>query len=282
MIDAATVDVRGAYILKDMLTVVGDDPTLKPYTDLLYLVDGFGCSSGRPGSAPATTPTRPRSRLMDTWYPLVAKEVLRPRLGSLVDSIPTTLDDRPTDHNGSAFDNVGSYEWVTKDLESVLGRIGRRARCRSGYCGKGDLATCRNEIRQTLSIAVATLDKTAADHRPDEVDLRQGQRRHPVHVRRRHGRAHRLAEPADVPAGDRLTADARLTGADSADRLTENGARDDSVSCHGVVMGYAVEAAGLVKRLRVDRGAGRHRSRCRARAAFLACSAPTVPARPRP
>ena len=60
--------------------------------------------------------------LMDAWYPLVAKEVLRPRLGSLVDSIPTSLDNLP-EQARSSFDNVASYEWVTRDLRVRAGHL---------------------------------------------------------------------------------------------------------------------------------------------------------------
>ena len=138
-----------------MLAAVGDDPALKQYTDLLqswmdsgaHRVDRARTGHYADQSAVA---------LMDAWYPLVAKEVLRPRLGSLVDSIPTGLDDLPSG-GGSSFDNVGSYQWVTKDLESVLGQNVDGAMSQK-YCGKGDLTTCRNDIRQTLQQAVDTLN----------------------------------------------------------------------------------------------------------------------------
>ena len=155
MIGGATVDIRGAYILKDMLAMVGDDPALKPYTDLLkswmdsgaHRVDRARTGAYSDQSAIA---------LMDAWYPLVAKEVLQPRIGSLVNSIPTSLDNLPNRNSGSSFDNVGSYEWVTKDLESVLGEHVDGAMSQE-YCGKGDLATCRADIRKTLQAAVDAL-----------------------------------------------------------------------------------------------------------------------------
>ena len=136
MIDAATVDIRGAYVLKDMLAVVGDDPALKQYTDLLQSwMDSGAHRVDRARTGHYTD--QAAMALMDAWYPLVAKEVLRPRLGSLVDSIPNGLDDVPSG-GGSSFDNVGSYQWVTKDLESVLGQNVDGAMSQK-YCGKGDL-----------------------------------------------------------------------------------------------------------------------------------------------
>ncbi len=155
MIDAATVDIRGAYILKDMLAMVGDDPALKQYTSLLQSwMDSGAHRVDRARSGHYTD--QAAIALMDAWYPLVAKEVLKPRIGTLVNSIPTSLDNLPTGHGGSSFDNVGSYEWVTKDLESVLGEHVDGAMSQE-YCGKGELATCRSDIRQTLQQAVSTL-----------------------------------------------------------------------------------------------------------------------------
>ncbi len=156
MIDAATVDIRGAYVLPDMLAIVGDDPALKQYTDVLqsWIDDGaHRVDRARTGHYADESAIA----LMNAWYPLVAKEVLRPRLGSLVDDIPTAVDNVPANGRGSSFDNVGSYEWVTKDLEAVMGKNVDGAMSQR-YCGKGDLTTCRNEIRQTLQQAVDTLN----------------------------------------------------------------------------------------------------------------------------
>ena len=155
MIDAATVDVRGAYLLKDMLAVVGNDAKLKPYTDLLQ--QWLSTGAHRVDRARTGHYTDQAAiALMDTWYPLLAKEVVTPRLGSLVDSIPVSLDNTPASGRGSAWDNVASYQWVSRDLRSVLGEEVKGGMSQ-GYCGKGALAACRTEIQQTLSNAVATL-----------------------------------------------------------------------------------------------------------------------------
>jgi acyl-homoserine lactone acylase PvdQ len=156
MIDAATVDIRGAYVLKDMLAMVGDDPVAKQYIALLRSWMDSGAhrvDRARTGHYSDQAAVA----LMDAWYPLVAKEVLQPRLGTLVNSIPTSLDDLPSGHGGSSFDNVGSYEWVTKDLESVLGQHVNGAMSQE-YCGKGDLATCRSDIQETLAQAVTAVN----------------------------------------------------------------------------------------------------------------------------
>jgi len=93
---------------------------------------------------------------MDQWYPLVAKQMLRPRLGALVDALPVAIDNPTTTHQGSAFNNVASYGWVQRDLSAVLGRpVG--AHLSQGYCGKGVLAACRTELRATLQQAVSAV-----------------------------------------------------------------------------------------------------------------------------
>ncbi len=157
MIDAATVDVRGAYVLPDMLALVGDDPALKPYTDLLQQWVASGAHRVDRARTGHYTDQQAIA-LMDVWYPLVAKQVLRPRLGPLLRSVPVGLDNAPSTNNrGSAWNNVASYEWVTRDLRSLLGRPVPGGMSQ-GYCGKGRLAACRTEIRQTLTDAVTALN----------------------------------------------------------------------------------------------------------------------------
>jgi acyl-homoserine lactone acylase PvdQ len=158
MMGAATVDVRGAYLLKDMLAVIGDDPELAPYTKLLQgWMDSGAHRVDRDRSGHYTDQNA--IALMDVWYPLVAKEVLRARLGSLVDSIPASFDNAPSsNHRGSAWNNVAAYSWISRDFGSVLGHpVG--VKMSQGYCGKGVLADCRTQIRKTLTDAVATLTR---------------------------------------------------------------------------------------------------------------------------
>ncbi len=157
MIDAATVDVRGAYVLPDILATVGSDPKLKPYTDLLQKwVDSGAHRVDRARTGHYTDQSA--IALMDAWYPLVAKAVLRPVLGDLVDSLPVGIDNTPAGGRGSAWNNVASYQWVTRDLRAVQGQHVDGAMSQK-YCGKGSLAACRSELRQTLTDAVATLAK---------------------------------------------------------------------------------------------------------------------------
>ncbi len=165
MLDAATVDVRGAYLLDDMLAVVGDDPQLRPYTGVLRNWLAGGAHRVDRARTGAYTDQNAIA-LMDAWYPLVAKQVVRPRLGALVDTIPTDLDNAPSEKNrGSAWNNVGAYSWVARDLRTVLGRP-VASPMSQGYCGKGVLADCRTELRQTLRTAVATLTRAQGTSDP--------------------------------------------------------------------------------------------------------------------
>jgi acyl-homoserine lactone acylase PvdQ len=164
MIDAATVDVRGAYVLKDMLGMVGDDPTLKPYTDVLAKWVASGAHrvdrdrTGHYSDQAAVA-------LMDAWYPLVAEQVLRPVLGNLVDDVPTNFDNTPSSGRGSAWNNVGSYQWVARDLRAQLGESVPGAMTQR-YCGNGQLAACRRQMQGTLKTAVATLTKAQKTSNP--------------------------------------------------------------------------------------------------------------------
>jgi acyl-homoserine lactone acylase PvdQ len=155
MIDAATVDVRGAYVLPDLLKMVGDDPKLKPYTDLLKQWMASGAHRvDRDRTGHYTD--QAAIALMDAWYPLAAKKVVQPVLGSLVADIPVSLDNTPASGRGSAWDNVGSYQWVTRDLGQQLGTLTKGAMSQK-YCGNGVAATCQSELRQTLSAAIGVL-----------------------------------------------------------------------------------------------------------------------------
>jgi acyl-homoserine lactone acylase PvdQ len=162
MIDAATVDIRGAYLLPDLLKVVGDDPKLAPYTKLLADWNAGGAhrkDRARTGAYDAA----PAIALMTAWYPLVAKQILVPRLGPVADGLPVSFDNLPDAHRGSSFNNVGSYAWVERDMRKVLGDQSPGLMSQ-GYCGNGDLNACRTQLRALLQQAVdqvGTAQKTA-------------------------------------------------------------------------------------------------------------------------
>ncbi len=152
MIDAATVDIRGAYLLPDLLRVVGDDPKLAPYTKLLADWNASGAHR-KDRSRTGAYDSAPAIALMTAWYPLVAKQILTPRLGPVADALPVSLDNLPSKHQGSAFNNVGSYGWVERDMRKVLGDQSPGLMSQ-GYCGNGDLNACRTQLQALLQQAV--------------------------------------------------------------------------------------------------------------------------------
>ena len=166
MMDAATVDVRGAYLLPLALDVIGRDgltgedaaayDALKAWTD----AGAHRLDADRSGGYEH----QPAIALFDTWWePKAAgakgsfslpKDVLRGTLGDLVDALPKGLDDHPRQGIGSAWNGVPWYGYVSKDLRQVLHRPvqGRYSRT---YCGGGSLAGCRADLRASLHRAVA-------------------------------------------------------------------------------------------------------------------------------
>jgi hypothetical protein len=174
MMDGGTVDVRAAYLLPSLLTLLGtpSDPQDAKAVGLLraWLADGaHRVDRARSGSYPHQAAIA----LFDAWWdpagagvtgsqPL-AKDVLRGTLGDLVDALPQALDDHPRQGIGSSWNGVAWYGYVSKDLRQVLGQtvLGRYSRT---YCGSGVLATCRADVIASLhaagSAALAKQSKT--------------------------------------------------------------------------------------------------------------------------
>ncbi|HEX2176255.1 MAG TPA: penicillin acylase family protein [Nocardioidaceae bacterium] len=156
--DAATVDSRARHTLPLLLRVIGDDRRTSAARGLLraWLADGAHRvdrdRDGRYAHEQAIA-------LFDAWWEdgdhSVAYDVLAGRLGDrLVRRLPEGLDDHPRLGLGSAWNNVGWYGYVSKDLRSVLGRtVG--SPYSTGYCGGGDLGPCRRSLRTSLRAAAA-------------------------------------------------------------------------------------------------------------------------------
>jgi hypothetical protein len=96
--------------------------------------------------------------LFDTWWDDngkkdggLAKDAVRPRLGSLVDALPYGTDDHPRQGLGSSWDTVAWYGYVSKALRAALGRHVGGSWSR-GYCGS--LRHCRAVLRASLHTAV--------------------------------------------------------------------------------------------------------------------------------
>jgi acyl-homoserine lactone acylase PvdQ len=156
VMDAATVDVRARYTLPWLLRVIGDDPRTSAARALLrdWLADGaHRVDRDRDGSYAH----QQAIALFDAWWQdgdeSLAYDVLAGRLGdTLVRRLPEHLDDHPRLGVGSAWNDVGWYGYVSKDLRTVLGRDVADPYS-TGYCGGGDLATCRRDLRASLRAA---------------------------------------------------------------------------------------------------------------------------------
>ena len=178
MIDGGTVDIRAAYLLPNLLTLLGTptDPQDAAAVTLLkaWVADG----SHRVDRARRGSYTHQAAiALFDAWWEPVAagvtgstaslpKDVLRGTLGDLVDALPQRLDDHPRQGIGSSFNGVAWYGYVSKDTRQLLGKPvqGRYSR---GYCGAGVLATCRSQLTASLhaagSAVLAAQHQTALD-----------------------------------------------------------------------------------------------------------------------
>lgn len=153
--DAATVDSRAAYTLPHLLAVVGDDPDLAEATALLseWVASGaHRIDADRDGAYEDQAAVA----LFDAWWEstaengtvhAVAHDLLRGALGDLVTALPQRLDDHPRQGLGSAWNNVAWYGYVVEDL----GGDGDWSR---SYCGGGDPAACRADLRASLQGAV--------------------------------------------------------------------------------------------------------------------------------
>jgi hypothetical protein len=165
MEDAATVDVRGAYLLPAVLAVIGTptDPQDRAAVDLLRAWVGKGAHRVDRARTGAYA-DQAAIAVMDAWWdpaaaglgsgPALPKEVLRNGIGSLVDLLPQGLDDHPRQGIGSSFNDVAWYGYVSKDLRRVLHEPERSPYSRV-YCGSR--AACRTRLLASLDSAVKAL-----------------------------------------------------------------------------------------------------------------------------
>ena len=158
----ATVDVRAAYLLPELLAVLrsgGGTPTAAETLLADWLASGaHRVDRARTGHYDHQAAVA----LFDAWWDSAAsgdggsvslpKTVMGGVLDDLVDQVPFELDDHPRLHIGSAFNDVGWYGWVDKDLRHILGRPVRGSFSRS-YCGSGLLSACRNALAASLAAA---------------------------------------------------------------------------------------------------------------------------------
>jgi hypothetical protein len=166
MADAATVDVRGAYVLPWLLRVIrrpsDSVEKLRAWLDDgAHRIDEDGDGVYEHAEA---------IQIMDAWWPRLIRAQFEPGLGKrLFDAMVAVhgLDNHPNnggDHVGSAWQD-GWYSFVQKDLRAVLGRR-VRGRWSRAYCGRGSLKRCRKALVRSLKDA---LTADAAELYQDDV-----------------------------------------------------------------------------------------------------------------
>jgi acyl-homoserine lactone acylase PvdQ len=171
---AALTDLRGRFVLPQILAVIDSAPVTDPtqataVARLRTWLDGGALrTETAPGSHAYTDAEA--IRIMDAWWPLLVQTEFRPGLGAaLYDQLATVLqvDESPSGsasgggnhvqdvrHKGSSF-QYGWWSYVDKDLRAVLGRpvaggLGQK------FCGAGVLTGCRTALLSSLTQAVST------------------------------------------------------------------------------------------------------------------------------
>jgi acyl-homoserine lactone acylase PvdQ len=98
----------------------------------------------------------PGAAVMDAAWPLIARAVMRPVLGDLVERF-AQLHQVSNDANpqGSAYQD-GWYGYVEKDLRALLGRQVASPYSQR-YCGGGDIDACRNALWAAIAEACTAL-----------------------------------------------------------------------------------------------------------------------------
>ncbi len=187
----------------ELLKVLGDDPQTAEARSLLsaWLADGaHRVDYDRTGSYAHQAAIR----IFDTWWEdgdkSLAYDFVTPGLGAdLARALPQPLDDHPRGGGGSSWLGSPWYGYIDKELRQLTGST-----VQSPYAYRlcGTLSTCRTTLRASLLDAVQRAQTAQGVTQPEPADVRQVDRLHPAHHRRRRQRpADRLAEPADLPAG---------------------------------------------------------------------------------
>jgi hypothetical protein len=171
-IDAATMDLRGYYVLPWALKVIGKskDPKVADAVAKLKAWRAEGAhridrdKDGVYEHADAI-------KIMDAWWPLWTEGQFKPVLGdegwkAVVGRLEHGIDDHPNGngaHHGSAWQGA-IYGQVQKDLRAALKVKRIKGRFSRVYCGAGRLSKCRTMLATTLGQAVdAPADKVYGD-----------------------------------------------------------------------------------------------------------------------
>ena len=244
MIDAGTVDLRGAYVLPYALRVLGNPKSRQDAAAVRVLKSWVNSGAHREDRDRSGTYSHQAAiALFDTWWDpddidascsphcgfSLPKDALRHGLKNYVNVLPEPLDDHPREGIGSAFNGISWYGYLNKTLRSALG-LAVRGAYSTAYCGT--LPQCRATLRRIVPPGRPRCAEDPGRRLGRAAYLRQVPRRHQVRGRRSRRRTtDRLAEPPDLPAGgDLLPAPmTRQLGSATCDRWTAGAAGADWV-----------------------------------------------------
>jgi len=155
---AATQDLRAVKVWPTIEQVLAGSPApSKLAEEAVGVLDNWAASgSSRLGQR---HPKAAGAAVLDAIWNPIAEAVLGPVLGELTpefESIQPT--DNPPSGSGSAY-AAGWYGYVYKDLRSQLG-LGVAQPYSRGYCGDGNLETCRSSLWAAIQVAVEHMAAT--------------------------------------------------------------------------------------------------------------------------
>ncbi len=156
---AATQDLRVMEVWPVIADVLTTGPAPNPRArQAMDIVNAWRAAGGsRLDRDLDGTVDHPGAAIMDAAWPLIARAVMRPVLGDLVErlaQIHIVSDDASS--QGSAYID-GWYGYVDKDLRTQLGRT-VRSPYSTRYCGGGDLDACRDALWSAIGQAFAALE----------------------------------------------------------------------------------------------------------------------------
>lgn len=166
MVDAGTVDLRGAYVLPHVLDVLGTPSDPQEAKAVALLRDWIARGAHRVDrDRDGAYADQAAIALLDTWWDPVGagascapdcgfalpQDAMAYGLGATVDLLPMPLDDHPRGRIGSAWNGISWYGYLSKDLRAVQGKPVKGGYSRS-YCGP--LPICRAALAASLTAAV--------------------------------------------------------------------------------------------------------------------------------
>lgn len=160
-----TQDLYGDKVLPLFLEVIGDvdDDRL---TEAIGLLDDWnsGGAHRRDLDGDGEVDGQAAVALFDAWWPKATAAVFRPVLGDAFDAVPMGITERARPGGSSYFS--GWHGQLHKDLRQILGREVDGPLSRT-YCGEGDLAACRQDLRDSLDAAIVELEEAFGDDPAD-------------------------------------------------------------------------------------------------------------------